>query len=125
MSALPREFRKIRLELAREPAHPQGDNKTGYLITLPLNAEMRIDAAIWKSFRDNCRVVRMRADDWDVGHVIHGPGGNWMFRYDISGDQEDETGFKLQDEKFVPGEYVSIREGDLIRTYRVLSVEHV
>jgi hypothetical protein len=125
MSALPRAFHKIRLELAREPNHPQGDSKTGYLITVPLDAERRIDSELWKNHRDNCRVIRFRENDRDVGHLVHGPGGVWSFHYDISGDNRDEAGIKLQNEKFITGEYVSIREGELLHAYRVTSVEHV
>lgn len=125
MSPLPRAFHQIRLELAREPAHPEGDKSNGYLITAPLNAERQLDSALWKQYRDNCRVVRFRANDKDVGHLVHGPAGMWSFRYDISGDNADESGFNLQKEKFVTGEYVSIREGDLVHAYRVTSVEHL
>ncbi len=125
MAALPRAFHQIRLELAREPNHPEGDPRTGYLITAPLDSQSRLDPGLWKSYRDNCRVVRFRANDKDVGHLLHGPGGNWSFRYDIAGDNADESGFKLQDERFVTGEYISIREGDFIHTYRVTSVEHI
>lgn len=125
MSSLPRAFHQIRLELAREPSHPQGDAKSGYLITAPLDAEKHLDASLWKSYRDNCRVVRFRENDKDVGHLVHGPGGNWSFRYDIAGDNADETGFNLQKEKFVTGEYISVREGDLIHTYLVTSVERL
>jgi len=125
MSLLPRAFHQIRLELAREPGHPVGDTHSGYLITAPLTGEKQLDAALWKEYRDNCRVVRFRASDKDVGHLVHGPGGSWSFRYDISGDNADESGFNLQKEKFVIGEYVSIREGDLIHAYRVTSVEHL
>lgn len=125
MSPLPRAFYQIRLELAREPQHPQGDASSGYLITAPLDKDKRFDAALWKEYRDNCRVVRFRPNDRDVGHLVHGPGGNWSFRYDISGDNAEEAGLNLQNEKFVIGEYVSVREGDLIRAYRVTSVEHV
>lgn len=125
MSALPRAFHQIRLELAREPGHPEGDSRTGYLITAPLDSNHRIDAKLWKSHKDNCRVVRIRKNDKDVGHLVHGAGGKWSFHYDIFGDNEDEAGFKMQNEKFVAGEYVSIREGDLLHVYRVTSVEHV
>jgi hypothetical protein len=125
MSSLPRAFHQIRLELAREPKHPQGDTKSGYLITAPLNADKHLDAGLWKSYRDNCRVVRFRENDKDVGHLVHGPGGNWSFHYDIAGDNADETGFNLQKEKFVTGEYISVREGDLIHTYLVTSVERL
>jgi hypothetical protein len=123
--SLPRAFHQIRLELAREPQHPAGDSRTGYLITAPLDAEKRLDAHLWKTHRDNCRVVRFRADDKDVGHLLHGPGGNWYFRYDISGDNDEEAGINLQNERFVTGEYISIREGDFIHAYRVTSVERL
>lgn len=125
MTELPRAFHQIRLELAREPQHPEGDAKASYLITAPLDTEKRLDASLWKSHRDNCRVVRLRANDKDVGHLVHGPGGNWSFRYDIYGNAADEIGLKLQDEKFVTGEYISVREGDFVHTYRVTSVEHL
>jgi len=125
MSSLPRAFHQIRLELAREPGHPSGDARTGYLITAPLDAEKHLDAGLWKAHRDNCRVVRFRRNDKDVGHLVYDPRGDWSFRYDISGDNAAEAGFKLQSERFVVGEYVSIGEGDLIHTYRVTSVEHV
>lgn len=125
MSSLPRAFHKIRLELAREPGHPEGSSEEGYLITAPLDADRRLDAKLWKSYRDNCRVIRFRESDRDVGHLVHGPGGVWSFHYDISGDNSDESGINLQDEKFVTGEYVSVREGDLLHAYRVTSVEHI
>lgn len=125
MSSLPRAFHQIRLELAREPHHPEGSAKIGYLITAPLNAEKRIDADLWKSHRDNCRVVRFHEKDRDVGHLVHGPGGNWSFHYDIAGDNSDESGFHLQNEKFELGEYVSIRDSEGLHAFRVTSVEHV
>lgn len=125
MPKLPREFHQIRLELAREPKHPHGDASTGYLITAPLDAGKHLDAQLWKAYPDNCRVVRFRENDKDVGHLVRKPGGSWSFRYDIAGDNADESGFNLQQEKFVTGEYVSVREGDLIHTYRVTSVEHL
>lgn len=125
MSPLPRAFHRIRLELARERGYPQGDANTGYLITAPLDAGRHLDVGLWKTYRDNCRVVRFRENDKDVGHLVREPGGNWSFRYDIAGDNADESGFNLQQEKFVTGEYVSVREGDLLHTYRVTSVEHL
>lgn len=125
MSSLPRAFHQIGLELAREPKHPRGDANSGYLITAPLDSKKHLDADLWKAHRDNCRVVRFRDGTKEVGHLIHGPGGSWSFHYDISGKKADESGFNLQQEKFVIGEYISIREGDLIHAYRVTSVEHL
>jgi hypothetical protein len=125
MSPLPRAFRQIRLELAREPGHPRGDAKTGYLITAPLDDEKRLDPTLWKKYRDNCRVVRFRENDKEVGHLVHGPGDDWSFQYDIFGKGADENGFKLSQERFDLGEYISVREGEIVHAYRVTSVEHV
>lgn len=117
------ELRRIRLELAREPGHPAGSRRHGYVFVAPLDHDGRIDAQIWKRHKDDCRVVRFRPKDEDVGHLIHGPGGGWSFHYDIRGDAPDESGFRFGDERFVLGEYVSIKEGDAMHTFRVSSVE--
>ncbi len=122
---LPSSFRRIRLELAREPGHPEGSSKIGYVFVAPLNSDNRIDAELWRSHRDDCRVVRFRPRDEDVGHLVHKPGGAWAFHYDVHGDAEDETGFKFGNETFVIGEYVSIKEADTMHTFRVTSVEHL
>ena len=66
-----------------------------------------------------------RENDRDVGHLLHGPGAAWSFLYGVSGDNKDEAGFHLENEKFVTGEYVSIREDKRLHTYRVVSVEHL
>jgi hypothetical protein len=60
----------------------------------------------------------------EVGHVVRKRGGSWAFHYDIHGDPtHDDTGFRLNSHRFVPGEYVSIKEPDgQLKTYRVLSV---
>jgi hypothetical protein len=130
MSQLPRAFRKIRLELAREKGHPAGSSGYGYTLVAPLNAERRIDTELWKSHRDACRVVRFRpTGDDEVGHLVHRPGGSqggtWAFRYDIRGNDSDEAGYHFQDERFEIGEYVSIREASAMHTYRVVSVEPI
>jgi hypothetical protein len=124
-SSLPRTFRKIRLELAREKGHPAGSSGYGYTLVAPLAADRRIDAELWKSHRDACRVVRFRpTGDDEVGHLVHRPGG-WVLHYDIRGGDADEAGYHFQDEHFEPGEYVSIREEDVMHTYRVVAVEPI
>jgi hypothetical protein len=124
-SGLPRAFRRIRLELAREPGHPSGSSRHGYVFVAPLDAAGRIDAALWKRYRDECRVVRFRPNDEDVGHLVHTPGGGWAFRYDVDGDEPDERGYRFGDEKFLAGEYVSIKERGNHHTFKVSSVERV
>lgn len=123
---LPRSFRRIMLELAREPGHPAGDPQTGYQLVVPLTEDARIDADLWDKHRDHYRVTRFRADgERDIGHVIHRPGGSWAFRYDISGDEEDETGYRLQSERFDVGEYVSIKDDTGMHTYVITLVDRL
>ncbi|MBZ0148355.1 MAG: hypothetical protein K8F62_12570 [Pseudorhodoplanes sp.] len=123
---LPTSFRQIRLELAREKGHPAGSATHGYTIFAPLDKDNRIDPELWHSFRDHCRVVRFRPnEDEAVGHMIRRPGGSWAFHYDIRGAEDDEPGFHLENERFEPGEYVSIREDDKMHTFQVISVERI
>ena len=124
-STLPRQFREIRLELAREPSHPEGSRQHGYRLIAPLDAEGHIDAQLWKLHRDACRVVRFRPDEDDeIGHLVH-RGTHWILHYDIKGIDSDESGYRFSDERFVVGEYVSIHESEGLRTFQVTSVEHL
>jgi hypothetical protein len=124
-NGLPHAFRRIRLELAREPQHPAGSARHGYIFVAPLDVAGRIDPSLWRRYRDECRVVRFRPGDEDVGHLVHMPGGSWAFHYDVDGDEPDESGYRFDDEKFVLGEYVSIKERDKMHTFKVSSVERV
>ena len=121
---LPKTFRKIRLELAREAAHPAGEPTHGYDLLAPLKDDGAIDPAAWKTSRDQTRVRRFRHGEADrIGRLARRPGGTWFFDYE-KGDRDDEPGFRFGDERFVPGEYVSIRETDgMLHTFRVVSVE--
>jgi hypothetical protein len=124
-AALPRSFRVIRLELARESGHPDGSRLHGYTLVAPLDDEDRIDAEIWKNHPRACRVVRFRPDEEnDIGHLVH-KGSGWGFHYDLQGEDPDEVGFRFATERFVLGEYVSIREQNGLRTFQVTSVEHL
>lgn len=111
------------LELARERAHPVGDRNHGYHLYLPLTDEGRIDAEAWKRLRSACRVRRFRPNEEEAhGRIRHGSGGRWIFDYSDRDDFDDETGFRLSDESFVPGEYISIREDDgQLHTFQVVS----
>ena len=122
---LPRKFRQIRLELARDANYPLGSNRHGYRLVAPLDAENRIDAQLWKTHANACRVVRFRPDEEDdVGHLVR-RGKGWAFHYDIKGDEADEAGFRFANERFVVGEYVSVHEEDGMRTFTITSVEHI
>ncbi|HEY9012608.1 MAG TPA: hypothetical protein VIN06_16495 [Devosia sp.] len=114
----------ILLELGREPgAHPFGDRQHVYHLYLPLLEDRRIDAEAWKLSRALCRVRRQRPGEPEAsGLILHGAGGNWYFDY--PGTAADESGFRLQNERFTVGEYVSIREDDdRLHTFQVVSIK--
>jgi hypothetical protein len=72
-------------------------------------------------------VRRFRPNEAEAhGRIIHGPGGRWVFDYNDETDRDDEVGFHLNAERFVPGEYVSIREDDgKTHVFQVTSVRAV
>lgn len=125
MTQLPPGFRQIRMELAREKDHPEGSRNFGYSFVAPLDQDGRIDPVLWAKHKDLCRVVKFRPDEADeIGHLVRRPGGHWAFRYDVSGTDDDEAGYRFGDERFEVGEYVSVREDDEMHTFRVVSAEH-
>jgi hypothetical protein len=122
----PANFRRIRLELAREKGHPVGSSASGYVLVAPLDANSRLDAAGWREHRDLCRVIRFRPEEPDdIGHLIRRPGGSWAFHYDVSGVIDDEAGHRLDRDRFVAGEYVAIEEDHGPHTFQVAFVEHI
>jgi hypothetical protein len=118
---------KIRLELARTHEHPAGSHVIGYEFAAPLDGNGHIDPKTWQHLREKCRVRRFRpGEEDDIGHLIRRPGGSWAFHYDIHSDEEDdESGYRFGDHTFRPGEYVSVKEDDELKTYRVAHVEDV
>jgi hypothetical protein len=122
----PPSFRHIRLERAREKEHPEGSVLAGYSFVAPLDANGRIDLALWHQYRDLCRVLRFRPNEADVvGHLVRKPGGAWAFHYDVKGAQEDEAGYHFSTDRFATGEYVSVREDDGLHTFHVAAVEPI
>ena len=126
-ASLPSQFRQIRIALAREPGHPEGDAEVAYIIVAPLDLDDRIDPKLWRAHKEACRIVRQRPGEQDKhGHLVHRPGGGWIFHYD-DGETSlpDEVGYHFADERFVVGEYVSLNEGGKMHTYRVTSVSYL
>jgi hypothetical protein len=120
---LPASFRHVKLLLAREKNHPSGDAGAGYDLIVPLDSENRIDPHEWKTHQDLCRVRHFVAGADDaVGRLRRKPGGQWYFDY-AEGDTDDEIGFRLGEERFVTGEYVSMVRGSETHTYQVARVE--
>jgi hypothetical protein len=118
----------IRLELARDHDFPEGSRERGYEFIAPLSDEGRILVPEWNVLRDRCHVRRFWSDQPDeIGHLIRKPGGSWAFHYDLLGDPEDEeTGYRFGDHKFLLGDYVSIKEHDgVLRTFQVVAIQPV
>ncbi len=129
MTTLPHTFKRIRLNLARSKDFPQGSERHGYEFVAPLDARGHIDAEQWRAQREHCRVRRFwEGQDDEVGYLVHRPGGpehaRWVFDYDASAEEDDESGYRFGAHSFRPGEYVSIRgEDGETHTYVIASVE--
>ena len=129
VTTLPHMLKRIRLNLARSKEFPQGSTKHGYEFGAPLDANGHIDVALWRQHRDHCRVRRFsEGEDDQIGLLVHKPGGpehaRWVFDYDQTAEDDDESGYRFGAHVFRPGEYVSIRNDDgEMHTFVVASVE--
>lgn len=129
MTTLPHSLKRIRLNLARSKDFPNGSERHGYEFVAPLDGDGHIDAALWREHRDHCGVRRFwEGEDDQTGRLVHKPGGpqhaRWVFDYDDSAEEDDESGYRFGSHVFRPGEYVSIRDdaGEM-HTFQVISVE--
>jgi len=131
VTTLPHTFKRIRLNLARSKAFPQGSARHGYEFVAPLDGTDHIDVALWRANRDHCRVRRFwEGEDDEIGFLVHKPGGpehgRWIFDYNPDRADDDESGFRFGAHAFRPGEYVSICDEDgEMHTYKVAAVEPV
>jgi hypothetical protein len=124
-AAAPLGFHHIRLELAREPQHPEGDHDIGYDILAPLKADRRLDAAAWREAPEKCRVRRFsHGATLAFGRLRHAAPDRWFLDFE-PGEAEDAHGFRLADEALETGEYVSLSTGDQTHTYVVARAESV
>lgn len=121
-------LRRVRLELARGPEHPEGSRAIGYDFIAPIDDKGHIVDSAYRELKERCRVRRFseHAPD-EVGHLIRKRGGAWSFHYDIHGSPDhDETGYRFDSHVFIPGEYISLREKDgELKTFRVISVNEL
>jgi hypothetical protein len=129
MTQLPHVLKRIRLNLARSKEFPLGSEKHGYEFVAPLDANGHIDVELWRKHREHCGVRRFwEGQDDEIGRLVHKPGGpehaRWVFDYDESSEEDDETGYDFGHHIFRPGEYASIRDEDgEMHTFQVVSVE--
>ncbi len=112
---------QIVLRLARNPGFPEGHEGHGYVLIAPLDADYRLDPAIWRQNRPACSVARFKpGEDRDAVGLLRLRGGRWFFDYEERRDDDDEPVFRLGDHRLAPGEYVTVHESDgLVLTYRV------
>ena len=118
-------IKRVRLELARDPEHPEGSANHGYEFIAPLTVDGHLDLDEWR--RDppsGWRVRRFWRGEPDLhGHLVHHRGGRWAFRYDDMPEVGEEPIFRFEQHSFVEGEYASITEYDGVqRTFRIVSV---
>ena len=117
-------LKQIVLRLARNPNHPDGDDRQGYVLIAPLDRDGLIDLEEWRAHRDRCIVKRFHPDPDEVadGWLTHN-GSKWRFHYDEAREGPDEAGHRLGDHVFRPGEYVSVaHHGEETLVYRVTDV---
>jgi hypothetical protein len=111
---------QVVLRLARNPGYPDGDPGQGYVITAPLDAQGRLSPAEWRDKRNACTVIRFRPGiDRDADGLLTHRGSNWYIHYDEEGEGDDEPIHRLGDHSLGLGAYLTIREIDGERTYRV------
>lgn len=121
----------ITLHLARSKEFPEGSAQHGYEITAPLNEEGRLDQEEWMRHRAHCRVRRFWENEADrQGVLVHRPGGaggaTWMIDYDQNRFGDEEAGYRLNQHRFVQGEYVTIQDEDeKPYTFQVVAVRPV
>ena len=117
-------LKRVRLNLARDHDHPNGSVNHGYDFIAPLDDAGHLVASEWRQNRERCRVRRFWAGRPDeIGRLVHKRNKAWVFDYNPRSDDDDEPGFKFDQHRFVPGEYVSITEHDGVqRTFHIRSV---
>ena len=126
-ASLPAQFRQIRIVLAREPGHPEGDDEIAYIFVAPVDAEGRIDPKLWRATSRGlpgraATSERSRTSLVISSITLAAPGGSTMTD---ETNLPDEVGYHFADERFVVGEYVSINERGKMHTYRVTTVSHL
>lgn len=104
---------QIILRLARNPGFPDGDNKQGYTIVAPLDAQDRLDAAEWRLHREVCKVVRFKpGENKDADGMLTHSGSHWFFHYDEEREGDDEPVYRLGDHRLAVGDYLTVHESD-------------
>ncbi len=115
---------RLRAELARDPDHPEGSNRHAYEFILPLDAEGRLDRALYERAPELCTVRRFWEDgDDSEGEIVHRGDDRWVFSY-VTGEEDDEPIAGFAERVFREGEYLSVRQASgAEQTLRIVLVE--
>jgi hypothetical protein len=109
------------MELARNRDFPEGSPRHGYLLHAPLDRNGRLDLVEFEAGRTRAAVEEFWGDmDPKRGHLVHRARGLWSSSF---GSSDEEPIFHFGDHRFVPGEYLTVRDlsgKDL--TFRVTAV---
>ena len=117
---IPDHFQVVHLDLAREPGHADGSAGDRYTLLLPLGEDGRILEAQARRHPDYCRVSRMDPQGGVMrGLMRPGPGRNWRFDF----GETEEAGFRFGEERFIPGEHVTVLRDKRQHTYKVIGLQ--
>lgn len=117
---------RIRLELARMEGFPEGSSEHGYVFVAPLTKHSHIDADLWHTVKEKCRVTRFWGNDPVLHGMLRHVGRGWRFDYVVGSQEDDEPFFKLDQHAIKPDNYVSITEQDGVqRPFRIVSVDRI
>lgn len=121
-SDIPDHFQVVHLDRAREPGHPPGSAQDRYTLLLPLGPDGRILEAQARRHPDYCRVSRTGPDGGVVrGLMRPGPNRNWRFDF----GEAEESGVRFAEERFSPGDLVTVLRGEGVHTYQVVSLQQL
>ena len=104
---------RVILRLARNPGYPSGDQKQGYIITAPLDAQDHLDLEEWRANKEACTVVRFKpGEENDADGLLTHRGSHWYFHYDEPQEGDDEPVYRLGDHRLALGDYLTIHENE-------------
>lgn len=116
---------RIIMRLARNPGteYVDGDDRRGYTLIAPIDADGRLDEDAFRQMRDACTVRRFAPDEYAQEGRLSRRGDNWYFDYAV-GTDDDEAVYRLGEHRFGLGEYVSIADDDgRLLAYKVTEIQ--
>lgn len=121
---------RITLHLARCPQFPEGSRNHGYSFVAPVTYAGKLDPVLWRRERSRCSAVRFWAGSpTRVGMLTRRAGGacgaTWLLDFDPKRSDDDETGYRFELHRFVPGEYVTLSDASGSFVFHIDAVEDV